>query len=423
MSDQPAAVNHGDRAHSDLGASKCSRWWHCPGSVALSRDLPDNETEASRKGTAAHEVAQLCLENRQDAIEYVGRAMSNGVVVDAAIADGVEVYLDDCRSLIPEFVLPSDTFIEVQFDLAMFDPPAPMFGTADFVAYSPIMRKLWVKDYKNGYLHVSEDTPQLKYYALGAAAWLGPDRPVNEIEVTICQPNGRAEDIRKITYTALELAEWASDLLRHARATQEPNAPLHAGSWCRFCPARAICPERARYALGEAQAEFGAVVASPDTPGIAPVELRLMTPEQAGAMLARGRVFHERLTALLKDLEVLVAGEINAGHGIPGWKVVEAETRRQFRDETEAAAVLSGIYDIEPWKRELISPAQAEAALADKIPGKTKKARKEAAADALRSLVWKPPGAPKLVSGTDPRPALPTGGSEFVTLPAPSVTE
>ena len=87
--DASAEPAHADRAHSELGASSCERWWNCPGSVAASRGMPNRSSPAAELGTAAHEVAELCLRNGQDALEYVGRTV-NGIEIDAHTADKVQ---------------------------------------------------------------------------------------------------------------------------------------------------------------------------------------------------------------------------------------------------------------------------------------------------------------------------------------------
>jgi len=129
----------------------------------------------SLEGTLAHAVAERCLWNRQDAIEYVGRRLLAddgaevwpGHEVTPDMAEAVQVYLDECRRV---DVLPGDTLIEARIDLAPLNPPAPIFGTADFVAYIPGWHRLRVIDlkYGAGVRVEAEGNAQLKHYALGA---------------------------------------------------------------------------------------------------------------------------------------------------------------------------------------------------------------------------------------------------------------
>ena len=64
--------NHTERAHSPLGASSCSRWWNCPGSVQLSKGFHGRSSVFAREGTAAHELSEMCLHQNRDAHEFLG---------------------------------------------------------------------------------------------------------------------------------------------------------------------------------------------------------------------------------------------------------------------------------------------------------------------------------------------------------------
>jgi hypothetical protein len=98
---------------------------------------------------------------------------------------------------------------------------------------------------------------QLRVYALLAARCYGVG-PTG-ISVTILQPRMFDPDgyVRSIRYTADDLEDFEAKLRGAVAATQTPDAPRIAGSWCRFCAARAHCPERLgarRAGLGESLA-------------------------------------------------------------------------------------------------------------------------------------------------------------------------
>lgn len=439
-------VAHTERAHSELGASSCPRWWNCPASVRLQRGQPDNAGPEAQKGTAAHEVAEMCLRSGQDAIEFHGRVV-NGVEIDDKISEGVQVYLDDVRSLIPDVILPSQLQIEVGFDLAPLNPPAPMFGTADAVAYVPVWRKLYVKDYKNGFIHVDATSEQLRYYALGAM--LTAPGPVSEVEVTIVQPNGLGEAVRRATFDATELAEWSIELMDRARATQEPDAPAVAGKWCTHCRVRATCSARASAALAGAQVEFTnepmpwcgdcdgqggtpqdrqiPCVAcggtgekpTPIIPAIRPPEIRLLTAEQIAGILTSLPI----LEGWIKDVEKHALALLSRGEAVPGWKLAPNRPSTKWINPDDAAAMLGAVHEIDPYEpREVLSFAKARDKLAEvtRPNFKTKKDATEAAAKALRPMTRTASTGVVLAPDSDPRAAVSAGGSEFECLPAPS---
>ena len=409
------------RLHSEHGASICDRWWNCPGSVNLTRGMPNESSEAAQRGTAAHAVAELCLTNKRDAIEYVGRTVE-GVEVDAKMAEDVQEFIDWCRA--GEFDV---VMVEQQFDLATLDPPAPRFGTADFVGYSRHMRKLFVKDYKNGFKFVdAAGNRQMRYYALGAVMSLPAGMTVREIEVQIVQPNAIGRDTAKReTFDAVELAEWALELMARARATMPPDAPLHAGSWCHFCPASGRCPEQARESFDIAQLTM---------PGL-PADLTTLTPEMLGSILARLPV----LEAFAKEARAAATAELHAGRPVPGWKLTPNRASSAWVDADTAPAVLAMLHDLPPdacyAPREPISPAVARGLVAAAIKaardvewlstgGKkpTKKAAEDEAKARLFDLIRTASTGVVLAPVADERPGLPAPGTEFTALNIESET-
>lgn len=47
--------------HAVLSASSAHRWLNCPGSVSLTKDMPDTKSEYAEEGRLAHAVAELKL--------------------------------------------------------------------------------------------------------------------------------------------------------------------------------------------------------------------------------------------------------------------------------------------------------------------------------------------------------------------------
>lgn len=416
-------LNHADREHSELGASICARFWNCPGSVRLSRGAPRRESKYAQVGTAAHELGETCLRSGQDAIEYVDRTIA-GQVVDSNMAEGVQVYLDTCRPLMQHWHL-----IEGRFTLEQFGPPAPMFGTADFVAYDAETRTLHVVDYKNGWLPVeAENNAQLRYYALGAMLLLGAEKPVSRVEVRIVQPNGLGHAVKRAEIDAVELVEWSVELIDRARAALEPDAPLAPGAWCKFCPA-APCTAQTDASLATARLEFADVVSASDT-AAAPPEVRLLSLDEIAEILKRADALEQWLT----DVRGAAVAALQRGRAVGDWKLVHGNGRTRWRNSETAARTLlvdhdlpeSAVYEPAP----VVSPAKARVALAGalvdaaKARGEklTKKSAEATARLALADLTETPlsSSGPQLVRGSDPRPAL-LPGSEFTALPEPEL--
>jgi hypothetical protein len=386
-------------AHSKLGASSSHRWWNCPGSLRMSEGIEARSSKYAEEGTAAHSLAEYCLRFNHDAAAMIGTTMPGyeKFPVDAVMAENVQVYLDLCTELgYPNGE--TECEIEARFDLSALYPG--MFGTADFVAYHPETRKLTVVDFKygQGVAVEPQSNPQLLYYALGSMQKYH-NRGLTEVELIVVQPRCPHPDgpVRRWSTTAVDLHEWSVDLIDAAKRTEDPDAPLNAGEWCRFCPAYAICP-KAR----EKAAEVAAAVFSPVGDMELPADPKRLTQAQIGRVLREAYFVRD----WVKQVEQFAYDEAQAGRIPEGFVLQEGRAgRRKWKDEDEAAFFLESILpENDVWVRSLKSPAQIEPLMT----GKNKKQR----AAVIAKYVEQEPGKPNLVpveQATNPiRPAVET---------------
>lgn len=256
-------IDHSERGHSPLGASGAERWMNCPGSVTLLKnlDLPESDDPSYREtGTAMHEAGEHCLRQGLDAWEIVGETFNNVEITDN-LATAIQVYLDVCRRYM-------DFATVFGIEEHVSSPVHPDFyGTADFWAFvtatgRPAAKtmadppapgdKFVMLDLKGGEGIIVEpdDNPQIKYYAFGVVdGWerqigmeLHPDIPV---ELGIAQPRAyhpSGETIRTWPTTVGAIKAWVHDVLVPAMNATETDNFLDTGPWCRFCPAKLVCP-------------------------------------------------------------------------------------------------------------------------------------------------------------------------------------
>ena len=410
-------INHAEREHSSLSASGVYIWGNCPASVRLSRGIERKSSAASNEGTAAHELAELAINGRQDCIECVGRVV-NGYTVDAEMAEYVQLYVDEVNRLRDE-CLPDSVWTERRIRLDNLLPPEPMFGTLDFGAFVTGHHTLYIRDLKYGKGHYvpAQDNPQLKYYALGLLFALADDpkfgcMPPKYVDIGIVQPRppaSRGNPVRSHRMLAEEVYAWAGELLAKAEATQAPDAPAIAGEHCFFCPAAATCAANAKHALAVVQSEFGNV----DLPYTPPAAETL-----SSADLARAYTLAPQFEAWLRTVKAEVTARALAGDTDIGHKVIQKEGNAAWLDAAAAGVELSLSIGVDPYATPaIVSPAQARARIADAIRGqhKTKKAATEAAKAILAPLTHKPLHT-ALVPAADPRPAIVGGGAEFPML-------
>lgn len=353
--------------HARLSASSSERWMNCAGSVRLSEGIRRQETEFTIEGTAAHMVAARCLNAGADAEALVGLILKvrveSGDGVDLVpvevteeMAESVQVYLDYVRRQWP-FDADAEGFVEVEISLADAKPPEPMYGTTDFAGWDAGEKHLEIVDFKHGAgvaVDATENS-QLTYYALGTVLALRV-KP-KTITTTIVQPRGRHPDgiIRSHTFGWEELKEFKEELFERARATQDPNAPLHAGEWCRFCPAMPVCPELQKQTTAVVQRDLTDIYPGERSGLPAPEAL---SPEQVKEVLDKSSM----IKGWLRAVEDYVHGILSAGGEFPGYKLVEKRSYRRWKDED--AVVEWAHQTIEPgydlYTHKLRSPAQME---------------------------------------------------------------
>lgn len=381
-------------AHAKLAPSASERWFNCPGSIRLSAGKSDHESEFAAEGTVAHQLAEVALRDKTDASVYLGVEMKCGrftFTVDQEMADAVQVYLDFVRGL------PAGTELEheVRLDLTALHPE--VFGTGDTVGYVPSERRLIVADYKHGRGVPVEprENSQALTYAVGAVMRMH-NRGVDQVEIVIVQPRAPHPEgpIRRWTTDAVALIDWSADMVAAAKRTEQPDAPLNAGDWCRFCPAAATCPALQRMAMDAARADFtndgSMLVADP---------ARFDPAELAEAMRKA-----DVIEGWVKRVREACHHELEAGRHVPGFKLVPTRATRRWVNEDDARAMLAltyGLDDAEMETRKFKSPAQ----IADAIraaAGVTKKA-----ADAeIEGLVEKRSSGTVVAPEADRRPSV-----------------
>lgn len=391
-------INHKARAHSILGASGAHRWMKCPGSVLLAKTTPEHDGDNfyAREGTAAHELAEKCLRHDTDPAMYVGQKIG-GILVTTEMASAVGIFVDRVRTMVESSG--AEPWIEVRGSLEELDlPTAPdgsevdMFGTSDVALFDELRGKhLHVLDYKHGQGIVveAEGNVQLLYYALTTV--LNRKIKPRKITVWIIQP--RASHplgiIREWTIQWEDLVRFKNELMEAAYATQQLDAPLCAGSWCRYCPASAVCPEQYANAVATVGDAFTADAV--EHPAELP-EPETLDDETINRVLLAAPMIED----WFKGCRDFASKRCARGTPVPGWKLVAKKSPRRWVDAERAGAHLQelGINEDTLFTKKLLSPRQAEIAL-----------RREGV-EIPKDLITSESSGENLVVETDPRPAV-----------------
>jgi hypothetical protein len=311
-----------------------ARWSVCPGSIKLSETVPAGagDSEYAAEGTAAHELGGICLTAGKDAAEFLGTVIAVGKYVfevDEGMAEAVQVYIDAVRAV--QAAAEPGVLVVIDYKHGR-GVPVEIFSNG-----RPNLQLMY---YGFGAMHDATPRsgptldvekrftlPDLRPDLGGTCdAVFHPGGPISRIRIAIVQPRCGHPDgpVRAWEGDITDLLDFHQDLLDAAARTDDPNAPLSAGEHCKFCPARAICPELEKRSHALVLAEF----------------TDLTGPSYSPEKLAEGLAMIPELEARIEGLRQFAYAELTAGKQVPGWKLVQKRAMRHWRDEDTAESIL-----------------------------------------------------------------------------------
>ena len=371
--------------HAKLSSSASKRWLGCPGSVKLSEHYPNGSSIYADEGTIAHGMAEgmiskddkLVQKYEVEAAKFYGEHPElNGTFLEMKmiLQPYVDYVFEEYAAQVHEDGA-AQLMTEERVDLTEYIPGG--FGTSDVVILRQGRLHIIDLKYGKGVSVSAEDNPQLKLYALGTLARFDMLYDIEDVVMTIYQP--RLDNVSTDTIKAKDLYAWGEEVIKPgAQLALSEDAPVHAGDWCQFCPARYDCRERARDAM-ELQKYLGQMV---------------LSPEEIAEIL--GKI--DRLTKFAEDIKDSALTKALDGEEIPGWKVVEGRSIRKYvGSEEEIVRQCEGAgYDPALlYERKLLTITNME-----KLMGKKQ------FAEVLGAYVEKPEGKPTLAPESDKRPAI-----------------
>lgn len=332
------------KKHAKFSASSAHRWLNCPGSIRLSEKAPPQaESEYAREGTLAHECLEYLIESRESpkTAERLARLKYPAEMVDYGL-DALK-FLQSLQGSSSEFMC------EQKVSLEHIHPE--MFGTLD-AALVDLFGHLHVFDYKYGAgIAVNVvDNPQLAFYALALAHRY--DYNFEGVSCVVIQPRAHQDGgpIRFWKTDVATLQAYGEMFKRAAELAESKNPPLCAGDWCRFCPAKIMCPEISTKALAVAKIEFD------DLPST-PVEIKAgLTPAELATALTQ----FDRLDIWMSAVRKHAFDFMRSGGKIPGFKLVEKRGRREWVNAAKTQAEALKRFGPACLDSELKSPAQLE---------------------------------------------------------------
>lgn len=378
-------IAHTEREHALLSPSGAHRWLICTPSAKLEETLPDTTSEAAKKGTLAHKIAELKL--RKHFVEPIGTRKFNAALkkfkenplYEPDMDTNTTAYLEYVQGIVHGYNSPPYVTIERK---VKYDHIAPEgFGTSDCIIIGG--KQLHVIDYKNGQGKpvTADDNPQMKLYALGALRKYSLLYDIETVHLTIVQPKVWDRP-SEWSLSAADLLAWGESIKPIAALAFAGLGEYEMGDHCVFCRAVGRCPAQIKQAFQAA-----------DSLPLGPPPLASW--EEFGEAIRKAKPVVEWYS---KAKELALA-EILKGGELPGWKAVESRGSREYFDIDAAFKHLmeKGIDEALLYVRKPLTPPALEKELGKK--------QYVELLDAPGHVVKKP-GAPTLAPIEDKRPAF-----------------
>lgn len=402
-------------AHSIYGASSSPMYLNCAGSLIPNILAKDDAGYDAAYGTVAHYITETWLREGDAPKRLLGtnqfietEEWGHLVWIDEEMFGYAEQCVDRCEWL------PGEHLIERRVFFSHLTPIPNQGGTLDFAAME--RRRAVVIDHKFGAspenMVLAEENPQLMLYAIGLMR--DPEFEhygFKDFIIRINQP--RLDHFDEWHTTRSRLIDFEDYARERMLAAWQWNAPRTPGAkQCRFCKVKASCAAYAKTLDDLTGAVFGDTTQtaedmrefverlddehSPFAMKVRPIG------ELSVAQMAKLLPFRGTVESWFKSIEAALQAVAKHGEKVPGMKVVEGRSRRQYIDPVKArdGLIQLGLKEDQIAKVTMVSPNQAEQLLRKKgMPGKDIK-------DAMKALVVKPPGKAILVPSTDRRPEV-----------------
>lgn len=336
--------------HAFLAPSAAHIWGRpdgCPAYPRMAAAYPeDRENPKAREGDAAHFYLTETLKGNT---VKVGDVAPNGYPITEEMVDCAEDLLSDVRSWgLPDICLA----IEQHITMPTIHPTLN-FGRTDIGGVNFDTRTLYVRDYKFGHMFVDVwDNEQTINYGVGLFRHFGiveTDIPHWAVNMGIFQPRCYHPDgpVKTQELTGLRFLELADSLANCARKAADPDAEMHTGHHCNFCPAVYNCP--AARAVGGVSIDLSMQAL--------PHEL---TPETAGLIWKHLDDAEDRLKALKSGVEAQIEDYIRVKKvRVPGVDLVQSQGREEWTKPVEEVFLLGDAFGKELRQKKAITPKQA----------------------------------------------------------------
>lgn len=380
--------------HALLSPSSAHRWLRCPAAPTMEAMCPETYSAYAEEGTRAHLAAAEALNGHPLTCD------------DPEMRDAVQAYVDIVREMAGDAALFIETSVSIEHltgELGAAGTPDLFFVTDD--------GELVVTDLKYGRKPVSAaDNPQLMIAALAIVKEYAAIFEIHSVRGVIVQP--RISRVSEWTYTwdvlnefeiMVDTAAAYAQQLTTAAPEELYEAAQPSAEACQYCRAKATCRKLADFVF-DTVTEDGRGIECPVTVVKAAVGRTLDNTTLAGLLPQLDLI--EDWTTSIRERAI---AELQAGHPVPGYKLVAGRQGNRAWTDKEAAeqAMKSMRLKLnEMYTHALINPTAAEALAKGGTISERQWAR-------LQPLITRAPGKPALAPESDKRPAIKAAIDDF----------
>jgi len=344
-----------------IGGSTAARLLNCPGSFQAIQALPaivETPSEYAEYGSFCHAVMDHVFSMFTDGLpdqhlvvdvvhELVDAAIENPgnpqIFYDRPITafDRDDAILPAIDHLYELMQIYGGGFSIGALELRVRFPNVPgAFGTTDMLLISKSHALL--VDWKFGagvpVKAVYPDSQygdivnsQLLFYVTAAKATVPKLFARRKIAIAIIQPRAASDQLTHTVVSNKEIQLFGEDVENAIIAALERDPPLHKGEHCRWCPARPSCPRHTGPLL-----DLTALGKAPPMP--VPADDK---GGDYGNYLSRAKALLDHAADLKKEVDAQIHAYLEAGGGIPGWKLKLKTKLRQWVDDDTVQAELT----------------------------------------------------------------------------------
>lgn len=341
-------------SHAPIAPSSMGVTVYCAGSVSMQAQFPQESTDESRAGDAAHWVCETSLRSYREQLpaifprDLVGQADPAGTIITEEMAEAADVFVMACL----ETMAPGGDFSAMNLEARVHCVrvhPTQNWGTVDF--WARVGNTIKLKDFKFGHGYVDEfENWQMMDYAAGILDELGIDGIADRnlwIEMTIVQPRYySASPVRTWRILAADLRAYVNIMAYQSLKALLSDAECVSGAHCKNCTARRACPAARQSSYQAMQVSTEAV----------PINLPASAVGLELDYINRAiKALEYQETALMEYADALVL----RGEVVPGYARIPVSGKRKWALDDATMIMIGNATGQDLRSTKTISPSQA----------------------------------------------------------------